>query len=284
MAKKNRRERALARSDAQCANRVRSHLIDVDISQAQLLERASRAGAAKAPGELKIAARASATPSPTPTETPNPARAPLDGPPARRSRAAKARGGPRFGRTSERPRSAMGVLDTDAAARRQPEGEGGEECSSSGEWSAKIRAQPRRRTGASRRSAENTTPPPEADNDGNLAHQQPAQEVRGVSIDASSSGEWDALAEVKREIDFRRTRARDFSPPVTPASELRAGSAETFKDVDVDWRTEVVDVQAQLDSLRPLSVEEAKRGGDCAEALPYTLAELCLESARVSYE
>ena len=75
MAKKNRRERALARSDAQCANRVRSHLIDVDISQAQLLERASRAGAAKAPGELKIAARASTTPSPTPTETPNPARA-----------------------------------------------------------------------------------------------------------------------------------------------------------------------------------------------------------------
>ena len=301
-----RYERALARTDEECRRRVQKHLLP-PTDDPNSLDAICPAAAPPRSAPLKVSS--SEKVKATPAVTPTPARYEGGRLPALDAREAGAQG--RLSRPPRRRgtkgRRSAGRADGAPEVRGTPTLAGRNECvdvepaaepSSSGEWSAVVRAKPRRRTGRSRRSAEvvegdrySTTPPTAEDLVASASVRQRHRRPTGpaatlqVSVDhpetdaASSSGEWASLVEVKRQMDFRQ--ARDFSPPVTPASELREGSAEDFEQAEqaewrdsalpkvvgarraVDWRTDVVDIQTQLDSL---------------ESLPYSLNELKLDA------
>jgi hypothetical protein len=336
----SRYERALARTDAQARQRAQKHMLPPSdatsldaLCPAAAPPRPARADAV-ADGVADEAAHAQGNPRepPTPSRPPGEARLPVLG-----ARAAVIPGQP-----AESPRRRRGSKGQRAAGRSAVESASGAtpklparssssnssssrrgdapapsagpdaEPTCSGEWSAIVRAAPRRRTGPSRRSAEagaaggrdSATPPPEdvllspaAAAVGQRGQRRsssgptPALQVStdGPAVDTSSSGEFASLIKINRQIDFRQARG-DFSPPVTPASELREGSAEDFDAAEQaewrdcalpkvggtsgrrsvgQWRTDVVDIQAQLDSL---------------ESLPYSIHELKLDGSTVHGE
>lgn len=309
-----RYERALARTDEECRRRVQKHLLP-PTDDPNNLDAICPAAAPPHSAPLKVSSSGQKA---TTGATPTPGRDEGGRLPALGAREAGAQGrllqpprrrGTKGRRSAGRADGVPEVRGTPTLAGRNEfvAIEPNAEPSSSGEWSAIVRAKPRRRTGRSRRSAEAA----EGDPDSTGRSRRSAEAAEGdpdsttlptaeglvasatgpaptlqVAVDhpetdASSSGEWASLVEVKRQIDFRQARG-DFSPPVTPVSELREGSAEDFEQAEqaewrhsalpkvvgarraVDWRTDVIDIQTQLDSLA---------------SLPYSLNELKLDAS-----
>lgn len=312
-----RYERALGRTDTQCRARAQKHLILGDGNSLDALCPAAAAATMAVAAEKSRAERA-----PFGAPTPNhklarDERLLVVGAGGRQPSPALGRGTKGHRHAGRAAGARAAGADPRRVASSTPvrgNGAGGAEpepdAASSGEWSAVVRSKPRRRTGPSRRSAEaaagrdSITPPPEGElvqprelgSRHRHRHPAPAPLQLGTGSPApddasSSSGEWASLAEVKRKIDLdcRHTRNGEFSPPVTPASELHEGCEEDLNTAEqaewrdsaaclpkrlgagsrgssrgsVEWQTDVVDVQAEINSLSslPFSLEDLKLDG-----------------------